>query len=66
MICGGIYVGQVLKNGSQFIPILLCIQEVHQLEILCKKLYESTNATERADAEKALVGFQVTYISAIH
>ncbi|KAI9558642.1 hypothetical protein GHT06_015430 [Daphnia sinensis] len=32
--------------------------EVRQLEILCKNLYESTNASERADAEKALVGFQ--------
>lgn len=33
-------------------------QEVHQLELLCKQLYESQDSTQRVEAEKALVGFQ--------
>ncbi|XP_018901722.1 exportin-7 isoform X2 [Bemisia tabaci] len=33
-------------------------QEVRQLELLCKQLYESQNPNERIEAEKALVGFQ--------
>ncbi|XP_023702744.1 exportin-7 isoform X3 [Cryptotermes secundus] len=33
-------------------------QEVRQLELLCKQLYESQDASQRAEAEKALVGFQ--------
>ncbi|XP_074108338.1 ran-binding protein 16 isoform X1 [Cotesia typhae] len=33
-------------------------QEVQQLELLCKQLYESQDAAHRAEAEKALVGFQ--------
>ncbi|XP_044593824.1 exportin-7 isoform X3 [Cotesia glomerata] len=32
--------------------------EVQQLELLCKQLYESQDAAHRAEAEKALVGFQ--------
>jgi len=28
------------------------------LELLCKQLYESQDASQRAEAEKALVGFQ--------
>lgn len=32
--------------------------EVRQLELLCKQLYESQNPANRAEAEKALVGFQ--------
>lgn len=34
------------------------IQEVRQLELLCKQLYESQDSAHRAEAEKALVGFQ--------
>ncbi|CAB3366026.1 Hypothetical predicted protein [Cloeon dipterum] len=34
------------------------LQEVQQLELLCKHLYESGNSAVRADAEKALVNFQ--------
>lgn len=34
------------------------LQEVQQLELLCKQLYESGNAALRAEAEKALVSFQ--------
>ncbi|XP_026472261.1 exportin-7 isoform X1 [Ctenocephalides felis] len=33
-------------------------QEVQQLELLCKQLYESQDSTVRTDAEKALVIFQ--------
>ncbi|XP_076301358.1 ran-binding protein 16 isoform X4 [Lasioglossum baleicum] len=33
-------------------------QEVRQLELLCKQLYESQDSTHRAEAEKALVAFQ--------
>lgn len=33
-------------------------QEVRQLELLCKQLYESQDSNHRAEAEKALVGFQ--------
>lgn len=52
----------LILKFCNFIPFYY-MQEVHQLEVLCKNLYESTNATERADAEKALVGFQVTSYS---
>lgn len=34
------------------------LQEVRQLELLCKQLYESQNSACRAEAEKSLVGFQ--------
>lgn len=34
------------------------IQEVRQLELLCKQLYESQDSSIRAEAEKALVSFQ--------
>lgn len=34
------------------------IQEIQQLELLCKQLYESQDSAHRAEAEKALVGFQ--------
>ncbi|XP_025828927.1 exportin-7 isoform X1 [Agrilus planipennis] len=34
------------------------MQEICQLELLCKQLYESQDSTIRADAEKALVVFQ--------
>ncbi|KAK6635129.1 Exportin 7 [Polyplax serrata] len=33
-------------------------QEIRQLELLCKQLYESQNPANRAEAEKALVIFQ--------
>ncbi|XP_046385117.1 exportin-7 isoform X3 [Ischnura elegans] len=33
-------------------------QEVQQLELLCKQLYESQDPNQRIEAEKALVGFQ--------
>ncbi|CAG0884315.1 unnamed protein product [Cyprideis torosa] len=33
-------------------------QELQQLEILCKRMYESNNSAERVEAEKALVTFQ--------
>lgn len=33
-------------------------QEVRQLELLCKQLYEATEPTHRVEAEKALVVFQ--------
>jgi hypothetical protein len=32
-------------------------QELTQLEVLCKQLYETTDASLRAEAEKALVNF---------
>ena len=35
------------------------LQEVIRLEALCKELYESQDAAARAEAEKALVSFQV-------
>lgn len=34
-------------------------QEIQQLELLCKHLYESNDQVQRAEAEKALVNFQV-------
>lgn len=34
------------------------LQEIRQLELLCKQLYESQDTAVRADAEKALVVFQ--------
>lgn len=34
------------------------IQEVRQLELLCKQLYESQDSAHQAEAEKALVAFQ--------
>jgi exportin-7 len=37
---------------------LVQFQEVQQLELLCKQLYESANSAVRAEAEKALVNFQ--------
>ncbi|XP_059618204.1 ran-binding protein 16 isoform X2 [Phlebotomus argentipes] len=32
--------------------------EIHQLELVCKEMYESTDHARRAEAEKALVAFQ--------
>ena len=37
-------------------------QEVIRLEALCKELYESQDAAARAEAEKALVSFQVGWV----
>ena len=34
-----------------------------RLEALCKELYESQDAAARAEAEKALVSFQVSFLS---
>lgn len=34
------------------------LQEVRQIELLCKQLYESQDSEHRAEAEKSLVGFQ--------
>lgn len=51
-----------VENSILLIVSLYIMKEVRQLEVLCKNLYESTNATERADAEKALVGFQVCMV----
>ncbi|XP_014218065.1 exportin-7 isoform X2 [Copidosoma floridanum] len=34
------------------------LQEVRQLELLCKQLYESQDSAHRVEAEKALVNFQ--------
>ncbi|CAG2055364.1 unnamed protein product, partial [Timema podura] len=39
-------------------PLSTSIPEVRQLELLCKQLYESQDSAHRAEAEKALVGFQ--------
>ena len=33
-------------------------QEVQRLEVLCKQLYESQDASARSEAEKGLVTFQ--------
>ena len=33
------------------------MQELGQLEVLCKQLYESTDPTVRGQAEKALISF---------
>jgi len=33
-------------------------QEVQQLEVLCKQLYESQDPNQMSEAEKALVNFQ--------
>lgn len=42
------------------VPHLTCLpQEVIRVEALCKELYESQDAAARAEAEKALVSFQV-------
>ena len=38
------------------------LQEVIRLEALCKELYESQDAAARAEAEKALVSFQVGWV----
>ena len=38
------------------------LQEVIRLEALCKELYESQDAATRAEAEKALVSFQVGWV----
>jgi len=48
-------------NNSQILGSYeyhVILQEVRQLELLCKQLYESQNPANRAEAEKALVGFQ--------
>ena len=37
--------------------VLPISQELLQLENLCKQLYETTNASIRSEAEKALVSF---------
>ncbi|KAG8235862.1 hypothetical protein J437_LFUL016469 [Ladona fulva] len=37
---------------------MLPLNEVRQLELLCKQLYESQDPNLRIEAEKALVGFQ--------
>nr|CAD7194109.1 unnamed protein product [Timema douglasi] len=44
--------------GEMQIFLFICFQEVRQLELLCKQLYESQDSAHRAEAEKALVGFQ--------
>ena len=44
------------------IMIMVCCQEVIRLEALCKELYESQDAAARAEAEKALVSFQVKHV----
>ena len=41
--------------SNVFLDIL---QQVRQLEILCTRLYEATDAVQRAEAEKTLVQFQ--------
>ena len=43
------------------IMIMVSCQEVIRLEALCKELYESQDAAARAEAEKALVSFQVKH-----
>ena len=43
----------------QFLIKSFLWQEVIRLEALCKELYESQDAAARAEAEKALVSFQV-------
>ena len=40
------------------VTTLVSLQEVRQLEVLCKQLYESQDANRRSEAEKALVTFQ--------
>ena len=42
--------------------IMVFCQEVIRLEALCKELYESQDAAARAEAEKALVSFQVKHL----
>jgi hypothetical protein len=44
----------MLINEKHFI----WLQEVCQLEVLCKQLYESQDANQMSEAEKALVNFQ--------
>ena len=41
-----------------FNSLLFFFQEVAQLELLCKQLYESQDANQMSEAEKALVNFQ--------
>ena len=38
--------------------LITMLQEVIQVEALCKQLYESQDASVRTEAEKALVAFQ--------
>lgn len=49
-----------LQHYVAFTPneLVLCVQEVQQLELLCKELYEATDTVLRVQAEKALVVFQ--------
>lgn len=42
---------------TNYIIYLFFKQEIQQLEILCKQLYEATDTSIRADAEKRLVTF---------
>jgi hypothetical protein len=49
------------KYPSCMINFDLFTQEIQQLELLCKHLYESSDPVQRQEAEKTLVGFQVDY-----
>ena len=43
-----------LFNAKMF---YFCFQEIAQLEVLCKQLYETGDSSLRAEAEKTLVQF---------
>ncbi|XP_039282073.1 exportin-7 isoform X2 [Nilaparvata lugens] len=49
---------QILPELFQNLHTQSSQNEVRQLELLCKELYESTDPSHRVEAEKALVGFQ--------
>lgn len=40
-------------NGNQF-----SLQDIQQLELLCKQMYQAQDSAIRSEAEKALVAFQ--------
>ena len=49
----------VIDNKISIVSfVCVLLQEVVQLEVLCKQLYESQDASRRTEAEKALVTFQ--------
>ena len=46
-----------LLRNDVFYLYYLNLQELGQLEVLCKQLYESTDPAVRGQAEKALISF---------
>ena len=61
-VLGSIFIASHLWQLNVFVGcqmfFLYILQQVRQLEILCTRLYEATDAVQRAEAEKTLVQFQ--------